>query len=29
VRPGLPEYEIGVTDADKIRRVVEAANQAA
>jgi len=25
--PGLPEYEIGVTDAEKIRRVVEAANQ--
>lgn len=27
--PGLPEYEIGVTDAGKIRRVVEAANRAA
>ncbi len=27
--PGLPEYEIGVTDAGKIRRVVEAANQPA
>lgn len=27
--PGLPEYEIGVTDAEKIRRVVEAANQPA
>jgi len=25
--PGLPEYEIGVTDAEKIRRVVEAVNQ--
>ena len=25
--PGLPEYEIGVTDAAQIRRVVEAANQ--
>jgi len=24
--PGLPEYEIGVTDEEKIRRVVEAAN---
>jgi copper homeostasis protein len=27
--PGLPEYEIGVTDAEKIRRVVEAANEPA
>jgi copper homeostasis protein len=27
--PGLPEYEIGVTDAEKIRRVVQAANQGA
>lgn len=26
--PGLPEYEMGVTDAGKIRRVVEAANRA-
>lgn len=25
--PGLPEYEIGVTDAEKIRRVVQAANE--
>ena len=27
--PGLSEYEIGVTDAEKIRRVVEAANEPA
>jgi copper homeostasis protein len=27
--PGLPEYEIGVTDAEKIRRVVQAANDPA
>jgi copper homeostasis protein len=27
--PGLPEYEIGVTDAEKIRRVVQAANEPA
>jgi hypothetical protein len=25
--PGLPEYERGVTDAGKVRRVVQAANQ--
>jgi len=25
--PGLPEYEIGVTDAEKIRRVVQAAGE--
>jgi copper homeostasis protein len=25
--PGLPEYEIGVTDSEKIRRVVKAANE--
>jgi copper homeostasis protein len=25
--PGLPEYEMGVTDAEKIRRVVEAVSQ--
>jgi copper homeostasis protein len=27
--PGLPEYETGVTDAEKIRRVVQAANRRA
>lgn len=27
--PGLPEYEIGVTDAERIRRVVQAANEPA
>ena len=25
--PGLPEYEIGVTDTEKIRRVLQAANE--
>ena len=25
--PGLPEYELGVTDAEKIQRVVQAANE--